>query len=128
MSERKLTVLGLFSVGLAACGPSYAPPDAPARACPQISAAEYEAAIAAGAASATATIAEDGVVSIRTGPGVVHCATYASAMRPCRRPNDFVIKYQLSDGEVVYNLVPAGKQYRFRAAAQPTSCEIVNED
>jgi hypothetical protein len=49
-------------------------------------------------------------------------------MRPCRRPNDFVIKRQLSDGEVVYNLVPAGKQHRFRAAAQPTPCEIVNED
>lgn len=40
----------LIAAARGACGPSYAPPNAPAIACPQISATEYEAAIQAGAA------------------------------------------------------------------------------
>jgi hypothetical protein len=111
---------------LSACGPSYAPPNAPAIACPQINAAEYDAAIKAGAAYAKATIGEGGMISMDTRPGVVHCATYRSSMRPCRRPNDFVISYASGNGGVTYVRVPAGEQYRFRVNAKPTSCEIVN--
>lgn len=111
---------------LAACGPTYAPPNAPAIPCPQISAQEYDAAIAAGAARATASISANGMVAMETGPGSVHCATYQSSMRPCRRPVDFVIRYTLASGEVVHVRVPAGDQYRFRVQAQPTTCEIVN--
>lgn len=48
-----------------------------------------------------------GMVSMETGPGVVHCATYQSAMRPCRRPNDFVIRYSVSNGEEIHVRVPA---------------------
>lgn len=103
-----------------------APPNAPAIACPQISAVEYDAAIAAGAAHATATVSQSGMVSMGMGPGRVHRATYRSSMRPCRRPNDFVIRYALAEGEEVHVRVPAGEQYRFRVQAQPTSCEIVN--
>ena len=117
----------VFCIALVACGPNYAPPNAPARACPQISVAEYDAAIAGGAASATATISASGMISMQAGPGIVHCATYQSSMRPCRRPNDFVIRYSLADGEQIFVRVPAQKQYRFRVQAQPTPCEIVNE-
>jgi hypothetical protein len=115
-----------LTLALASCGPSYAPPNAPAIPCPQISAAEYDAALAAGAAHATATISASGMVSMETGAGSVHCATYQSSMRPCRRPNDFAIRYTLANGEVVHVHVPAGEQYRFRVQAQPTTCEIVN--
>jgi hypothetical protein len=117
----------LLAAALGACGPSYAPPNAPAIACPQISAAGYDAAIAAGAARASATINPNGMVSMETGPGSVHCATYRSSMRPCRRPVDFVIRYTLASGDVLHVRVPAGEQYRFRVQAQPTPCEIVNE-
>jgi len=119
-------VAAAFAV--AGCGPTYAPPNAPARACPSISAAEFDAAIRAGAARATASVSENGIVSMDTGPGVVQCATFGgTAMRPCRRPNDFVIRYSLASGETVYVRIPSGAEYRFRVQAQPTPCEIVNE-
>lgn len=120
-------VILALAAALGACGPRYAPPDAPAIACPQISAADYDAAIAAGAARASATIYQSGIVSMETGAGIVHCATYRSAMRPCQRPVDFVIRYTLASGDVLHVRVPAGEQYRFRVQAQPTPCEIVNQ-
>ncbi|MCX7841206.1 MAG: hypothetical protein N2559_17345 [Anaerolineae bacterium] len=115
-------VLGL---ALGACEPAFAPPDAPALPCPQISAAEFDAALKAGATGAIATINADGTVAMETGPGSVQCATYRSPLRPCRRPNDFVIRYTFADGRVVHVRVPAGTEYRFRLQAQPTPCEIV---
>ncbi len=125
MKRARFGLLAL-AAALGACGPSYAPPNAPAIACPQISAADYDAAVAAGAARASATINQSGMVSMETGPGSVHCATFRSSMRPCRRPVDFVIRYTLASGDALHVRVPAGEQYRFRVQAQPTPCEIVN--
>ncbi|MBM3129487.1 MAG: hypothetical protein FJ009_12775 [Chloroflexi bacterium] len=119
------TALVVLALALSACEPAYAPPDAPGIPCPQISAAEYDAAIKAGATRATATISADGIVSMETEPGTVQCATFRSSMRPCRRPNDFVIRYTLANAQIVHVRVPAGEQYRFRVQAQPTPCEIV---
>ncbi|HWK35044.1 hypothetical protein [Sphingomonas sp.] len=95
------------------------------RPCPEISAADYAAAIARGATSATASISASGTASITTGPGIVHCATYPGALKPCRRPTDYVIRYALPDGRTVHVMVAAGQQYRFRVGATPTTCEIV---
>jgi hypothetical protein len=118
-------LLCLMLAALSACGPQFAPGNAPAAPCEEISAAEFEAAIDAGAARATAKISEGGVVSMETGPGRVHCATYDSSIKPCRRPNDFVIQYNFASGETMHVRVPANTEYRFRLAARPTTCEIV---
>jgi hypothetical protein len=117
----------VLAIALTACGSSYAPPNAPSIPCPQISAAEYESAIEAGAARGDARIHASGMVSLENGPGVVHCATYSSAMRPCRRPNDYVIRYTLENGDALHVRVPAGEQYRFSVSARPTTCQIVNQ-
>lgn len=116
-----LAVLGL----LMACGPAWAPAHAPAIPCPAISQSDFDAAVADGAARARATIGADGVVSMETGPGVVHCSTGPAANRVCRRPDDLVIRYRLGDGSDRLVRVPAGAQYRFRLAARPTTCEIL---
>jgi hypothetical protein len=121
---RTLGLAGCLAL-LAACGPAWAPPNAPARPCDIVDAAAAAAAREAGAAFARARVSEGGMVSMETGPGVVHCATYTSAMKPCRRPNDFVIEYTPSEGEAFFVLVPANAEYRFRAQAVPNTCEIV---
>jgi hypothetical protein len=126
MDLRSLRPATLAALTLVGCGPAYAPPNAPATACPQISSAEFDAAVAAGATRATATVGANGVVTMQIGPGVVHCATFKTSMKPCRRPNDLVIRYTLADGEVVHVRAPAGKDYRFRVAARPTTCEILD--
>jgi hypothetical protein len=124
--SRAVGLIGAFL--LTSCGPSFAPLNTPGRPCTEIGVAEFEAALAAGAARADARIAANGTVTINTGPGVVHCATFRSSARPCRRPNDFVIRYVLPDGAVTHVLVRANEQYRFRVMARPTNCEVVNED
>ncbi len=122
-------ISGLVALGLlSACGPSYAPANAPARPCPEISQSEFDASLADGAARGDATIHDSGMVDLRFGPGVEHCATYRAPMRPCRRPNDLVIRYEVQGGQTRYVRAPAGSQYRFNVRSRPTTCEIVNED
>lgn len=111
-------------LALAGCGPAWAPIDAPTTPCALIDEATYQAARAAGAAHARASIHRDGSVSIVNGPGVVQCATFSSAMRPCRRPVDFVIEYRQPGGEIFYVHVPARAEYRFNVHAAPNTCQI----
>lgn len=125
MVRSRMGYAGLTVLALGACGPGFAPANAPSEACPQITAEEYAAAIEDGAAQATAKVSEGGMVSMETGPGIVHCATYNSSIKPCRRPNEFVIRYSFASGDVIHVRVPAETEYRFRIAAQPTTCEIV---
>ncbi len=110
---------------LAACGPSWAPPNAPTRPCDVITEAAFNAAREAGAAVGRARIYENGTVSLGNGPGVTRCATYTSAMRPCRRPNDYVIEYTQVDGEKLYVHVPANTEYRLNVNAAPNTCQII---
>lgn len=110
---------------LSACGPSWAPPNAPTRPCETIDAAAFNAAREGGAAVGRARIHESGMVSMDIGPGVSHCATYTSTMRPCRRPNDLVIEYTQVNGELLYVRVPANTEYRFNVQAVPNTCQIV---
>ena len=119
----------LLTVGLVAgCGPSYAPANAPSRPCPEIDETAFDVALAAGAARGDATVYPSGTVDLRFGPGVAHCATFNSAIRPCRRPNDLVIRYTFEDGsQTRFVRVEAGRQYRFHTNARPTTCQIVNE-
>lgn len=114
-------------VMLAGCGPSFAPANAPSRPCPEISQTEFDAALAAGAARGDARIRQSGVVDLRFGPGVVHCASFNSGIRPCRRPNDLVIRYEIEGDQTRHVRVPANSEYRFRVGSRPTTCEIVNE-
>lgn len=113
---------------LTACGPSYAPANAPSRPCPEISEADFQAALDEGAARGDATIYRSGTVDLRFGPGIEHCATWRSSMRPCRRPNDLVIRYDFEDGsQTRYVRAAAGREYRFHPSARPTTCQIINE-
>jgi hypothetical protein len=115
------------TVLLSGCGPDFAPPNAPAHACPRISAAEYEAAIREGAVAARASVSAAGTVSMETGAGVKHCATSGlKSLRPCRRPADLVIRYALASGEVFHVRVPAGRDYRFNIQRLPNTCEILD--
>jgi len=119
-------LLGL--VVMVGCGPSYAPVNAPSRPCPEITESAFEAALTAGAARGDAVIHSSGMVDLTFGPGVVHCATYRSSMRPCRRPNDLVIRYDIAGDQTRFVQVPANAQYRFHVGGRPTTCQIVNED
>jgi len=110
---------------LGACGPAWAPPNAPTRPCETIDLAAFDAAREEGAAVGRARIYESGMVDLQNGPGVTHCATFSSAMRPCRRPNDYVIEYTQVDGAKLYVRVPANTEYRFNVHAAPNTCEIV---
>lgn len=110
---------------LSACGPAWAPPNAPTRPCETIDEAAFNAAREAGAAVGRARIYESGMVDLQNGPGVTHCATYSSTMRPCRRPNDYVIEYTQVDGAKLYVRVPANTEYRFNVHAVPNTCQIV---
>jgi acetyl esterase/lipase len=116
---------GLTVLLLAACGPAYAPLNAPTVPCATISQAEYQTFRDNGAASAVARIHESGMVDMTAGPGVVHCATFNSSIRPCRRPNDFVIAYTLEDGSQTYVHVPPNTEYRFVVRARPTTCQVL---
>lgn len=115
---------GLLLV-LASCGPAFAPLNAPTVPCASISAGEFQSLRESGAASAVARIHESGMVDMTTGPGVVHCATFNSSIRPCRRPNDFVIEYTLADGAKHYVHVPPNTEYRFVVSARPTTCQVL---
>lgn len=118
-------VTALALVLLASCGPSWAPLNAPTRPCNTIDQSAYNAAIEAGAAVGRARVEANGTVWLENGPGVVHCATYTSALKPCRRPNDYVVEYTQPDGAVFYVRVPANTEYRFNVRAAPNTCEIV---
>lgn len=113
---------------LAACGPQWAPLNAPAYPCPTIDEAAFNAALEAGAARGTARIHESGMVDLRFGPGVSHCATFNSSIRPCRRPNDLVIEYTVEDGSKLHVRVPANEQYRFIVRNRPHTCEIIQRN
>jgi len=111
---------------LTACGPAWSPASAPAHACETITQAAFDEAVANGAARGEARIYESGMVDLRTGPGVVHCATFNGGMKPCRRPNDYVIAYSTVDGETLHVRVPANAEYRFKVTNRPHTCEILN--
>ncbi|MBL8544954.1 MAG: hypothetical protein JNL81_00735 [Hyphomonadaceae bacterium] len=121
----KRASLALAVVALAACGPAWAPPNAPTRPCDIVDAAAFNAAREGGAAVGRARIHDNGVVSLTTGPGVQHCATYNSSMKPCRRPNDYVIEYTQTDGGIFYVHIPANTAYRFNVRAAPNTCQII---
>ncbi len=119
------TALALGLALLASCGPSWAPANAPTRPCDIIDEAAFNAAREAGAAVGRARIHESGAISLDNGSGVRHCSTFTTAMKVCRRPNDYVIEYTQIDGAKVYARVPANTEYRFNVRAAPNTCEIV---
>lgn len=119
--------LGFALAMLAACGPAWAPLNAPTTPCEIITEAAYTAAREAGAAHGRAEIRNDGSVWLSNGPGVVHCATFNSAIKPCRRPNDYVIEYTQPDGAKFYVHVPANAEYRLNIRALPNTCQIVRQ-
>jgi hypothetical protein len=116
----------LFALAvLAGCGPQWAPLNAPTRPCDVIDVAAFNAALDNGAARGRAEVRADGSVWLDNGPGVRHCATFTSALKPCRRPNDYVIEYNDVTGAKFYVRVPANTEYRFNVRAVPNTCEIV---
>lgn len=121
----RFTATAFVLAMLAACGPAWAPPNAPTRPCETIDEPAFNAAREAGAAVGRARIYESGMVDLQNGPGVTHCATFSSTMRPCRRPNDYVIEYTQVDGAKLYVRVPANTEYRFNVHAAPNTCQIV---
>lgn len=125
--RRTLVWLGLAldMAALASCGPQRPPNNAPTRPCEIISEAAYNAAREAGAARGAARLHANGSVSLDNGPGVRRCASGPAALRPCRRPADYVIEYTKADGEKFFVRVPANTDYRFNVHAAPNTCQII---
>lgn len=121
----RTTALVLGLALLASCGPSWVPANAPTRPCDIIDEATFNAAREAGATVGRARIHGSGAVSLDNGPGVRHCSTFTTAMKVCRRPNDYVIEYTQIDGAKFYVRVPANTEYRFNVRAAPNTCQIV---
>lgn len=118
-------VLAIGLALLAGCGPSWAPANAPTRPCDVIDEAAFNAAREAGAAVGRARIYENGTVSLDTGAGVRHCSTFTTAMKVCRRPNDYVVEYTQTDGGKFYVHVPPNTEYRFNVLVLPNTCQII---
>ncbi len=119
----RMAVVMAAAAGLAGCG-GFAGPHAKGEPCPEISEARFAELVESGATRADATVHASGMIDMTTGAGVVQCAS-GPQPRACRRPNDLAIRYTMADGSRRHVHVAAGAQYRFRVAAQPTSCEIV---
>jgi hypothetical protein len=113
------------SICLTACGPGFAPPDAPGVACPIITKSQFDDAKDAGALIGRGKISANGVTTLDIGPGTVRCNNMPTAKRTCVRPRDFAIEYKLSDDQPIYVLIPKQTQYRFNVHARPTPCEVV---
>jgi hypothetical protein len=113
------------SMGLMACSPSFAPPNAPTAACQAITQNQFDSAIDAGAAIGRGKISANGATSLVIGAGTSHCTKVPAGKRTCIRPNDFAIEYKLSDDRLIYVLIPKQTQYRFNVTARPTPCEVI---
>jgi len=122
---QKQTAICLMALALVGCGPAWAPANAPTTPCEIIGETEYREALAAGATRGTAQVREDGSVWLQDGPGTRHCSTFTSALKTCRRPNDYVIEYTQTDGQKFHVFVPANTEYRFNVRALPNHCQIV---
>ncbi len=105
--------------------PGSAPGSPPARPCPTITQAEFDAALAGGAVRGTAQVSADGTSRLQFGPGVVSCATGRGMLRPCKRPTDLVIAYEAAGSAPFFVRVPAGAEYLFRPGKAPNTCEIL---
>ena len=128
MSVRKLQLISLgIAAGtcLSACGPSFAPPDAPTAACPTITKSQFDNAKDAGAVIGRGKVSANGVTTLDIGPGTVRCNNMPTAKKTCIRPRDFAIEYKLSDDRLIYLLIPSQTQYRFNVHARPTPCQVV---
>lgn len=125
MGRSRWSGFALILSMLGACGPAWSPPSAPTRPCDIVGEADANAAREAGATFGRAQVRDDGSVWLSTGPGVEHCSTYTSAMKTCRRPNEYVIEYTQPNGEKFFVLIPRDTEYRFNVHAAPNTCQIV---
>jgi hypothetical protein len=124
MKTNPATLIAL-ALTLTSCGPKYSSPDAPATACRNISKAQFDAAVTAGAARAVAKISTADIVSMNTGSGVKHCSSFKGSKQICRRPNDFVIQYTLPNDQVRFVIIPKDREYRLNMNRKPIPCEVV---
>ena len=120
-----LSILAASLFCLTSCGPSYSPVGAPSKVCQIITETGFKAAKKDGAASARARISKNGIVSMNIGMGINHCSSSKGANPICRRPNDFVIHYTLSDGRDTYVIVPKDTEYRLTINRKPIPCEVM---
>jgi hypothetical protein len=123
----KTTILVASALALVSCGPKFSAPGSPSTACKNISKAQFDAAIDAGATRATASINAGGTVSMNTGMGTKQCSSFKGSKQICRRPNDFVIQYKLANDQIRYVLVPKESEYRLNTNRKPVPCETINK-
>jgi hypothetical protein len=92
-----------------------------------ITQAAFDAALSQGATRADAEIGANGIVSMTTGPGVGQCATFgASTVKPCRQPNDFVIRCQTAENDTLFVHVPANTAWSPIGRTHVRSCRRIS--
>jgi len=115
--------LVLLLFGLSACD-NFNQPTQP---CAEITAAEFESALAAGETRGEIEVSANGVVSSRIDGSLKTCRKDKTALtrEVCRRGRDLVVRYNTAERGIFYVRVPAGRWHRFESRNPPGACRLL---
>jgi hypothetical protein len=101
--------------------------NAPQQPCPEISEAEFEAALSNGDTRGDVEISSLGAVSMRIGGSMKSCRTPPgpNPVETCRRSRDLVVRYETASDGVFFVRVPSGKWHRFDPRNAPRTCRLM---
>ncbi|MBM5823757.1 MAG: hypothetical protein FJ082_15275 [Cyanobacteria bacterium K_Offshore_surface_m2_011] len=129
LPKGRLPWLG-WLVGLGGCGWAVHV-NAPSIPCPEISAAQFEAALRGGAVRGDVRVRSQGALqSLQTviGANALETCRPASARgasQPCRLSNDLVVRYDTDDRGLSFVKVPAGRWHRFLQRNPAGACRLL---
>lgn len=95
--------------------------------CPEITEAEFEAALSNGETRGDVSVSALGVVSTDIRGSMKSCRSTPgpNAVETCRRSRDLVVRYETARDGVFFVRVPSGKWHRFNPRAAPRTCQIM---
>ena len=101
--------------------------NAPPQACPEISEAEFEAALSNGDTRGDVEVSALGVVSMKIERNMKSCrgAPGPNQVETCRRSRDLVVRYDTASDGVFFVRVPADKWHRFDPRKAPRTCQLM---
>lgn len=129
LRKRRFAWLG-WLVALGGCGWTVQV-NAPSIPCPEISAAQFEAALRAGAVRGEVQVRRQGSLqSLQTviGANAMRTCRPASsrgASQACRLSNDLVVRYDTDDRGILFVKVPAGRWHRFLQRDPAGACRLL---
>lgn len=123
----RLVIASFLCATLSACGAAIEGPNNPFHACPSISKAEFDEAIAAKAAKIEAQIKPNSGLSLKS--GMIKMRSCSKANRVHKRcvsgASDVVVSIVQKGLDTRYAIIKKGQTYRFNASHAPNVCEIV---